>query len=75
MLRVEECRKRRMPSCNGADTDCDIIRRESEQTSVRSFMARELDQSMNAGKQMTESESMSKEMASCFGAPVRPEWA
>lgn len=67
--------KKRMPSCNGADTGCDITRRESEQTSARSFMARELDQSMNAGKQMTGAGSSSQEMASFSGAPVRLEWA
>lgn len=32
--------KKRMSSCNGANTDCDIIRRESEPTSAWSFMAR-----------------------------------
>lgn len=67
--------KKRMPSCNRADTGCDITRRESEQTSARSFMARELDQSMNAGKQMTGAGSSSQEMASFSGAPVRFEWA
>ena len=38
-------------------------------------MARELDQSMNAGKQMTEGGSISQEMASFSGAPERSEWA
>src|ERR1035438_4934709 len=38
-------------------------------------MARELDQSMNAGKQMTEFGSISEEMASSSGAPVPSEWA
>lgn len=31
-----------MPNCNGLDTGCDIIRRESGQTSFWSFITREL---------------------------------
>jgi RNA-directed DNA polymerase len=67
--------RKRTPSCNGADTGCDITRRESEQTSARSFMARELDQSMNAGKQMTGAGTSSQEQAPTTGAPARPETA
>ena len=67
--------KKRMSPCNGADTDCDIVRRESEPTSARSFMARELDQSMNAGKQMTQDAAGSQQTASPCGAPVRSEEA
>ena len=32
-----------MPLCNGADRGCNIIRRESGQTSVWSFLTREFD--------------------------------
>jgi len=67
--------KKRTPSCNWADTGCDITRRASEQTSARSFMARELDQSMNAGKQMTAAGANSQEKASAAGAPARSERA
>ena len=35
-------RKKRMPLCNGTDRDCNIILRESVQTSSRSHLTREL---------------------------------
>src|SRR5712692_8978108 len=50
-------RKKRTLPCNGTDRDyaqSNIIPRESEQTSARSFMTRELDQTTEKGKQMTE---------------------
>src|ERR1700690_1270707 len=50
-----------------------MARRESVQTSVRSFMARELDQSLHAGKQMTEDDTMERAMVIGSGAPARPE--
>ncbi|PTB24857.1 hypothetical protein C9I56_31450 [Paraburkholderia caribensis] len=34
-------RRKRRPVCNGWDTGCNIARRESGQTSARSFMVRE----------------------------------
>jgi hypothetical protein len=33
-----------MPNCNGLDTDCNIVRRESEQTSSWSSITKELGQ-------------------------------
>ena len=44
-----------MPGCNGRDMGWNIARRESGQTSARSFMARERDQSLYEGRQMTAS--------------------
>jgi hypothetical protein len=41
-LWVKECGKKRTPGCNGRDTGWNIARRESGQTSARSFMVREL---------------------------------
>lgn len=40
------CRKKRMPGCNGSDTDWNIIRHESEQTSDWSNLAREYVESL-----------------------------
>ena len=40
------CRKKRTPDCNGPDTDCNIIRHESEQTSDWSNLAREYAESL-----------------------------
>ena len=37
-------RKKRKPSCNGADRGCNIPSRENVQTSARSFITRRLDQ-------------------------------
>src|SRR5450631_1551667 len=65
-------RKKRMPPCNEGDRDCNIIPRESGQTSARSFMTRTLDQTTQKGKQMTV-ESTPTEQASdeeeATGAP------
>ena len=51
-------------------------RRESGLTSARSFMARELDESLDAGKQMTVSDPMAQAMAIDAGAPAHaePQW-
>src|SRR6266568_6696530 len=53
-------RKKRMLLCNGRDRDCNIISRESGQTSARSFMTRTPDYTTKKEKQMT-AEQASKE--------------
>jgi N-terminal domain of reverse transcriptase/Group II intron, maturase-specific domain len=50
-----------------------MVWRESEQSSARSFMARELDQSLHAGKQMTAIDTMAQAMVIDAGAPARAE--
>ena len=47
------CRKKRMSSCNGADTGCNITRPEREPTSDWSFFAETLQDRFQEGKQMT----------------------
>ncbi len=44
-------RRKRMPSCNGADTGSEFARRESEQTSRRYLPARESEEPYYGGKQ------------------------
>jgi hypothetical protein len=55
------------------DTGCNIAGRESEPTSTRSFMARELDKLLNEGKQMTANGSAARAGATGAGAPSHPE--
>ncbi len=43
--------KKRMPSCNGADTGSEFARRESEQTSRWCLFARELEEPYSGGRQ------------------------
>lgn len=57
-----------MPRCNAVDTDCKIIRRESEPTSVWSFLARKFGNVYKGGKQMTKSTIGNYSVAG-FGAP------
>ena len=45
--------RKRRPSCNEADRDCNIIPRESGQTSIWSFITRELGELTEKAKQMT----------------------
>lgn len=59
-----------MPVCNGWDTGSEIARRESEQTSTRSFMVRKLEESFNMGKQMTANESEARARTCDAGAPL-----
>ena len=75
MLRVEECRK---SECRPVMGRIRIATSSDAKASrlLRGHLWREnLIKSMNAGKQMTEGGSISQEMASCSGAPVRSEWA
>ena len=55
--------RKRRPSCNEADRDCNIIPRESGQTSIWSFFTRELGELIEKAKQMT------AEMSKTAGAP------
>ena len=48
------CRKKRMPSCNRADTGLNVTRHESEPTSDRSFVARELVEPSCKGREQRE---------------------
>ncbi len=48
------CRKKRKPSCNGADTGLNVTRHESEPTSDGSFFARELGESSLKGREQKE---------------------
>src|SRR5258706_6080405 len=57
-----------MPSCNKMDTSCNITWRESGQTSVWSFLARELVKPMQGEKQMT------VEINNLTGASPNLEW-
>ena len=45
--------KKRRPSCNGADTGCNITRRESGQTSLRCLGTRTMEESIQKVLQMT----------------------
>ena len=47
-------RKKRMPSCNGADTGFNVTRHESEPTSDWSFFAREHAEPMRKGREQKE---------------------
>jgi len=57
--------------CHGRDTGCNITRRQSGQTSARSFMARKVCQSLCAGKQITDIDSEAEADPSVTGAPAR----
>ena len=46
------CRKKRRPSCNGADTGFNVTRHESEQTSDRCLFARAYVEHLKRGKQI-----------------------
>ena len=48
------CRKKRRPSCNGADTGFNVTRHESEPTSDGSFSARERAESSWKGREQRE---------------------
>ena len=62
-------RSKRRPFCNRADTDCNIVRRESELTSARSSMARETDKPRSGGRQMTGSVAQARACVEDAGAP------
>src|SRR5437868_10219779 len=52
-MRAEDCGKSEGRPVTGPDRDCDIIPRESEQTSTGSFITRELVQTTKEAMQMT----------------------